>query len=202
MKARMTVGALVGAAAVLTGGGSALAAGEHRGDPGAREARCQAVLERVAEKRGLTPAELETLYRNKIVARIDAALAAGRITPEQAARLKQRVAEASPCKVSPVLKAKVAKKLAKHRMFRAAAAYLELTPAELRKALPGTSLAALAESRGKSVDGLKAAMLAPAQAKLAKAVANGRITQARADRMLERLEAYVDRVVAFAFPER
>jgi hypothetical protein len=89
---------------------------------------------------------------------------------------------------------------AKPGMLRAAAAYLGLTPSELRAQLRGTSLAALAQRQGKSVEGLKAAMLAPAKAKLAKAVESGRITQARADRMLAKLSALVDRLVAKTFP--
>lgn len=192
---RMTLTALsAGAALLVAGGGTALAA---KGD-GDRSATCQERLARIAERRGLSASELEAQVRARIEARIDAALAAGRITAEQAAKAKLRVSEAQACKVSPRLKAEVAK----HGMFRAAASYLELTPAELRKALPGTSLAALAESTGKSADGLTAAMLAPAKAKLAKAVANGRITQARADRMAERLGTRVDRLVVFTFPAR
>lgn len=190
---RMTLTALAaGAALLVAGGGSALAA---RGD-GDRSAKCQERLAAFAEKRGLSASELEARVKARVVARIDAALAAGRITQAQAAKLKQRVAQAQPCK-APALKAQ----LAKGGMLRAASQHLGLTPAQLRQQLPGTSLAALAQKQGKSAAGLKTAMLAPAKAKLARAVENGRITQARADQALERLETLVERLVTFTFPK-
>ena len=64
--------------------------------------------------------------------------------------------------------------------------------AELRS---GKSLAQIAVAKGKSVDGLVAAMVAPAKARLAKAVANGRLTRQRADDILERLTDGVERIV-------
>jgi lambda repressor-like predicted transcriptional regulator len=89
---------------------------------------------------------------------------------------------------------------AKPKLMKAAAEFLGMTKAELREALAGTSLAKLAEEQGKSVADLKAALLAPAQARLERAVANERITRERADAALERLEACVDRLVAKEFP--
>ena len=98
----------------------------------------------------------------KLAARVDAALAAGRISAERAAKLKERIAQIELCKGA---KAKVAR----HGMLRAAADYLGLSAEELRAQLPGTSLAALAAKQGKSVERLKDAMLAPAKERLAKA---------------------------------
>ena len=72
---------------------------------------------------------------------------------------------------------------------------------ELRAQLPGTSLAALAEKQGKSVSSLEAAMVAPAKARLAKAVANGKLTQARADAVLDRLETAADRLANARVPD-
>lgn len=188
---RNAVAALVGGAALLAGGGTALAA---QGD-GDRAARCQERLAKIAEKRGVTVGQLQAEIRAKLTARVDAALAAGRISPERAARLKERIAQGEVCK-KPAVKAT----LARHGMLRAAAEFLGLTQAELRAQLPGTSLAALAQGQGKSVDALKAAMVAPAKAKLARAVAVGRVTQARAERILERLEAVAERLAQKVFP--
>jgi hypothetical protein len=188
---RKAVAAFVGGAALVAGGGTALAA---QGD-GERAARCQERLAKIAEKRGVTVEQLQAGIRAKLTARVDAALAAGRISPERAARLKERIAQGELCK-KPVVQAT----LAKHGMLRAAAEFLGLTPAELRAQLPGTSLAALAQGQGKSVDALMAAMVAPANAKLARAVAAGRVTQARAERVLERLEAVAERLAQKVFP--
>ena len=81
-----------------------------------------------------------------------------------------------------------------------AADYLGVTPGELRSELPGTSLAALAVKDGKTVDGLEAAMLAPAKERLAKAVAAGTITQAQANARLAKLGQRIDRLVKKTFP--
>ena len=68
----------------------------------------------------------------------------------------------------------------------------EALRAELAK---GQSLAQIAKAKGKSVDGLEAAMLAPAKAALAKAVGNGRLTQQRADEILGRLADRIEKLV-------
>ena len=128
---------------------------------------------------------------------MDAALTAGRISPERAAALTERIAEGEVCR-----RTGVAIRVAKGGLLRAAARYLELSRSELRERLPGTSLQALAAKQGRSVDGLEAAMLAPAGAQLAKAVESGRSTRSRADRALARLEALVGRLVTRTFPAR
>jgi hypothetical protein len=196
---RYSVAALAGGAALLVGGGTALAAQGNGGlGDGDRAARCETLLAKIAEKRGVSVDQLQADVKARLTARIDAALEAGRISPEQAAMLKERVAAGQICKAPHAVKVKLAKRGA----FRAAAGYLGLSLQQLRAQLPGTSLGALAEKQGKSVEGLKAAMLAPAKAKLAKAVESGRIRQARADQALERLEKLVDRLVAKTFPAK
>src|SRR5438132_6014760 len=156
---RYTVAALLGTDALVVGGGTALA-GTGDGDPGPR---CQAPLAKIAERRDLTVEQLEAAVKMRLLARVDAALAAGRITSEQAATLRERIARADFC--SGTLRHAVRHGLRK--MLAAAADYLGLTPPELRDQLHGTSLAALAAKEGKSVDGLETAMLAPAKARLA-----------------------------------
>ena len=190
---RYLAAAATGAVALLIGGGAAFA-GQSAEDKGAR---CEARLAKIAEKQGVTVAEVEARVKERLTARVDAALQSGRINAERAALLKERIAEGSLCK-GHALRAK----LGRHRLLAAAAQFLGLDRAELRAALPGTSLGALAEKQGKSVAELKAAMLAPARAKLAKAVEMNRISQERADRLLDRLENRVDRIVARTFPAR
>ncbi len=182
-----------GAAALLVGGGAAFA-GPSAEDKGAR---CEARLAKFAEKQGMTVAEVEARVKERLTARVDAALQSGRISAERAAMLKERIAEGGLCK-GHALRAK----LKSHRLLGAAARFLGLDRAELRAALPGTSLSALAQKQGKSVADLKAAMLAPVEAKLAKAVETNRITKERADQLLDRLERRVDRLVDRTFPTR
>jgi len=188
---RIAAAALTGAAVVLVGGGTALA-----GQAGHEKAgtRCEERVAKFAGNRGVSVAELEAGIKAKLTARVDSALAAGRITSERAARLKERIAEGSLCQG-----VHVRAKLAVRSLLRSAAEFLGLTKAELRIELPGTSLGALALEQGKSIESLKAALLAPAKARLAKGVDAGRITRARADRRLERIEGRIDRLVARTF---
>ena len=191
---RTTIAAFAGTAALLVGGGTALAG---QGD-GSRSARCQERLAKIAEHRGVSVAQLEAEIKARLLARVDAAEKAGRISSERAAKLRERIEEGSLCAGGRHAKVRHGVR----GMFRAAADFLGVTPEQLRAQLPGTSLAALAQKQGKGIDALKAAMLAPAKAKLAQAVESGRITQARADRALEKLGNLVDRLVQKQFPAR
>ncbi|MGH3132168.1 MAG: hypothetical protein ACRDNY_00220 [Gaiellaceae bacterium] len=185
--------ALAGAAAIVIGGGTALAA---RVDPEVRTARCEERLAAIAERRGISVAELEARIKERLTARVEAALGAGRITQERAARMKERISLARLCERPHAARARAHTR----GTLRAAAEFLGMTGAELRAALRGSSLAALAKEQGASLESLEAAMLARVKARLAKAVEAGRITRARAERVLARLERRVDRLVAATFP--
>ena len=190
---RVAIGALTASVTILVSSGVAVAAS---GD-GTRANRCEALLEKVAERRGVTVEQLQADVKARILARIDAAEKAGHLSAERAAQLRERVNAAKPCASRPV-KAKVATR----GLLGAAAAFLGLDRAELRAQLPGTSLAALALKQGKSVDALEAAMIAPAKERLGKAVAAGRITQARANLVLEKLEQAAERLAKHVFRKK
>jgi len=191
---RLIVGAVAASATLVVAGGVALASSSD----GIRTTRCEARVARIAERRGVTADQLEANVKARLLARIDAAENAGRISSERAATLRERVSEGSLCRATG--KARTA--LAAHGLLRAAAAFLGLQRDELRAQLPGTSLAALAEKQGKNVSALEAAMVAPAKAHLARAVANGRLTQGRADAVVDRLEKAAHRLAAHVFPAR
>ena len=186
--------AVVAVAALAFGAGSAAAADT----PSLGDA--------VAARLGITGDQLRAAFKAELNARIDAAVAAGRLTPEQGAKLKERVANAKGLGIvvrrgfAQRHKALVGRIVHVHRLG-AAAKYLGMTPKELRTARQsGRSLAQIAASKGKSVDGLVAAIVAPAKARAAKAVSNGKLTQQRADeliaRLTERVKALVERVPA------
>lgn len=161
----------------------------------------------VAARLGIPPERLRDAFKAALTARIDAAVAAGRLTPEQGARLKTRIADAKGFGLG--LRHGFAQRrhafadriAARGKALGAAATYLGLTREALRSELgKGQSLAQIAKAKGKTADGLVSAMLAPAKAALAKAVGSGRLTQGRADailaRLTERLEALAQRVPA------
>ena len=190
---RYAIGALAASATMLVSSGIAVAAS---GD-GTRATRCEALLEKIAERRGVTVEQLQADVKARILARIDAAEKAGQLSAERAAQLRERVNGTKPCAPRP-LKAK----LAARGMLGAAAGFLGLDRAALRAQLPGTSLAALAQKQGKSVEALEAAMVAPAKARLTNAVAAGRGTQARADAVLAKLRQAADRLAKHVFPKK
>jgi hypothetical protein len=190
---RHSVGAIGATAAVLIGSGAALAASPGTAD---RSSRCDARFARIADRRGVTVEQLTADVKARLLARIGAAEKTGRISSERAATLRERVTEGSLCGARHHAQARVAL----HGLLRAAAGFLGLDRAELREQLPGTSLAALAEKQGKSVSALVAAMVAPAKQRLANAVADRKLSQARADAILERLEDAADRLASHVFP--
>lgn len=190
---RHAVGALAASAMLLVGGGAALAASGD-GDP---SARCNERLAKIAEKRGVSVEQLVAGVKAGLLARIDAAEKAGRLSPERAAALRERVEAANPCGARKHVRAR----LATRGMLGAAADFLGLNREQLRAQLPGNSLADLAEKQGKSAAKLKAAMVAPGKARLAKAVADGTITRARAVVAAERLDKLAGRLASKVFPE-
>ena len=168
----------------------------------ARAADGPTLVDDVAARLGITPERLRTAFREALAARIDAAVKAGRLTPEQAARLKERLADAKG------LGLRLRGRLAHHRRafvpgirvrthrLGPVASYLGLTRQELRAELrSGKSLAEIATDHGKTVDGLVDAITAPAKERLDRAVANGRLTRERADQILARLTDAVERAV-------
>ncbi len=151
------------------------------------------LVDDVAARLGVTPDKLRAAFKAALSARVDAAVANGRLTPEQAAKLKQRIASGNGLGIGArkgfAERQKAFRaRIAKARVHGPVADYLDMTREQLRTELQsGKSLAQIAQAKGKTIDGLVAAMLAPAKAGLAKAVENGRLTKTRADEILAHL---------------
>jgi len=81
-------------------------------------------------------------------------------------------------------------------MLRAAVQYLQLDRATLAKDVrSGQTLAQIATARGKSVDGLEAAMVTAVKTKLDARVSAGKLTSAREQVLLARVQKVADRLV-------
>jgi hypothetical protein len=151
------------------------------------------LVDDVAARLGVTPDKLRTAFKAALTARVDAAVAAGKLTPEQGTKLKQRIAAGNGLGIGARKGFAERQKAFRDRIAKAkahapVADYLGMTREQLRAELrSGKSLAQVAHAKGKSVDGLVAAMLAPAKARLVKAVEDGHLTKARADEILARL---------------
>jgi len=194
LKQRLALG--LGAVLVLGGAGAAVAATQ-RNSP--RE-ETQAIIDDAAGQLGVQSSELSNALKKALENRVDAAVADGRLTQEQAARIKQHIESGElPLFFGAPHRGGTFPGFgfAHHRGLDAAASYLGLTEEQLRSELEsGKTLAQVAEAHGKSVEGLVDALVVDFKTKLDAAVEAGRITQEKADQVLrdvrERVTAHVN----------
>jgi Arc/MetJ-type ribon-helix-helix transcriptional regulator len=204
-RSRKTLTIAVAALALVGGGGAAIAAAQGSSSSG------QSFLDSVARHLGISSQKLEDATKAAAVDQVDAALKAGKITQAQADELKARIQSGEFPFAGPLFGPRFGHF---HRggpplfgeKLSAAADYLGLTQAELRTKLnEGRTLANIAKARGKSVDGLKQAILDEAKKKLDQLVEDGELTRAEADAMLARMKSHIDDLVdqgMFRFRER
>jgi hypothetical protein len=193
---------IAGAAAALAvgGAGAGVAATKLTSSPSEES---KAIVNDAAKSLGVEPSKLSAALKKAFEDRIDAAVAAGRLTKEQGDELKQRIeSDDFPLFGPPAFGHGFG---APHPFFHgldAAASYLGLTEAELRSRLEsGKTLAEIAKAQGKSVDGLKAAMVKDAKTHLDAAVKAGRLSSAEELRVLADLEQRIDDLVNGKLPD-
>lgn len=184
---------------LLGGAGGALAVAATQGSGGSSR---QAYIDGVAKRLNVSPSALRAAMTAAMSEQIEAAVAAGRISQAQAEALKRRSQRSGGVsffghvfgRVGPGARGGFGAGSA------AASAYLGISAATLRSELEaGKSLTQIASSTpGKSVEGLKAAIVAAEKARLAKALSSGVITSQREQKRLQdlssRIEALVQRV--------
>jgi hypothetical protein len=178
--------------AVVGGGVGGAIAASGSGSPSAER---QAFLADAANRLGVTSTQLQDALKQAANDRVDAAAAAGRITQAMADRIKQRIESGDFGRGFG--------RLGFHRGFRAigkaAATYIGITPLQLRQEIVGgKSLAQVATDHGKSVDGLKQAILDAATTRLDKGVSAGRLTSQQEQELLDRLKSRLDDIVNHA----
>jgi hypothetical protein len=191
---RFTVGA---AALLLAGGaGGAYAASQSTRDPQ------QTLLNDVAKRLHVTPAQLRAAIRGAFLDRLQADVKVGRITQAQANRIRQQIEHGGlpfgPGGLWP-------HGFERHRFgirgfapppLAAAAHYLGVTPGQLLRDMQGgKSLADVARAESKSVAGLERAMVAAERVRLDRLVAAGWITKVEARRRLNALSSQIGNVV-------
>jgi hypothetical protein len=180
------------AALLIAAGGGAAAVAATQGSSPSDESK--AIIDDAAGQLGISPERLANALKKALMDRVDAAVAAGRITKAEGDALKARIqADDFPIIGGP------------HGGFRhfgffgsfdTAARYLGLTEEQLRSELEnGKTLAQVAKDHGKSVDGLIDALVASAKQKLDEAVAAGRLTKAQETEMLNGLKDRITNLV-------
>jgi AraC-like DNA-binding protein len=189
----------IAALAVIGGGGAALAASGDSSSPGG------SFFDSVARHLGISSQKLEDATKAAALDQVDAALKEGRITQAEADALKQRIESGDyPPFFGPLFGPRFGPDFNRPGIpplffgekLSSAAEYLGLTEAELRAKLnEGQTLAQIANARGKSVAGLKDAMLKATKAKLDQLVEDGRLTQTEADEMYDRFQSHIDDLI-------
>jgi hypothetical protein len=193
---RMTQVVVLGvlAAILAIGAGAAIASG---GD------NQQSFLNDVAKRLNVTPAQLQAAIKGASDDRIDAAVAAGKITKAQGDAMKQRTAQGGLPFFGGGHHGGPGAPGRGPMSMDAAASYLGLTEAELHTQLEsGKTLAQIAKDKGKTVEGLEKAITDGMKTKLDAAVKAGTITQTQADAMLKQATARVADMVNGTFPKR
>jgi hypothetical protein len=188
---KKTIALGVAGTLAVAGGGAAIAAS--RSDS-TRDDR-QAIVNDVAKQLGVEPGALTQAFKNALKNRVDAAIAAGRLSKERGDELKARI-DAGDVPFFGSGPGRHHHGLGHFLGLDAAADYIGVSEDRLREALEsGKTLAQVAEDHGKSVSGLVDAMLREARSWLDNAVAAGRVTRAKADEILGDLEQRItDRV--------
>lgn len=161
-----------------------------------------ALLNDAAKRLDVTPQALRSALQDAAGDQLAQAVEDGRLTQQQADRIKQRMQHAGgpppfggprrgfgsgpgPGGPGPL-----------RLGLGVAAKYLGLTPAQLRAKLgPSTSLADVAKAQGKTAAGLTQAVVAAATARLDKAVTAGKLTATQRDDLLKRLDALIGDLV-------
>src|SRR5436190_6515638 len=179
MKRKLVAGA---AAALAVGGaGGAIAATQFSSTPSQES---QAAITDAAKKLGVEPSALSNALKKALEDRVDAAVAAGRMSKAQGDRLKQMIeSNGFPLLAGPGFGFGF-----QHHMhgMPTAATYLGLTEEQLDQKLEsGKTLAQVAKDQGESVDGLVAALKADLKSKLDGAVSAGRLTKAQEEQILK-----------------
>lgn len=188
---RMKVAGATAAVAALVGGGAAIAA-----DRLTPKQESDAVVADAAKQLGVDPAKLNAALKQALENRVDAAVAAGRITKAQGDEMKARIA-AGEVPLIGVGPGHGPHGPGHHFAdLDAAASYLGVTEAALRTSLnDGSTLADVAKEKGKSVAGLKAALVATAKADIAQAVKDGKLTEAQQTEILAGLSDRIDGLI-------
>ena len=177
------VGALV---LVVVGTGAAIGAT----GTGTPQEESKAVIDAAATDLGVSSTELTEALEQALVARVEAAVTAGRLTEAQATELKARITSGEVPLIGLGGHRAGPGRIGHFGELEAAATYLGMTKGELRTALDDgeTTLATVAEDNGKTADGLVDAMVAAVTKNVNAAVTAGTLTDAERDGILATLE--------------
>jgi hypothetical protein len=185
---RIVAGAVAGLA--VAGGGAAVAAAQFTSP----KQESQAVVNDAAKQLGIQPSKLSAALEHALENRVDAAVAAGRLTKAQGEELKQRIEAGDvPLFGGPGFgRGGEFHHLVPFGGLDTAATYLGLTEAQLEiRIRDGETLSQIAKAQDKPASGLVDAMVAALQKHLDQAVREGRLTEAQEKQVLADAKARI-----------
>ena len=192
LKRRIAAGVI--AALAVAGGGAAIASTQF----GSPKEESQAIVNDAARQLGVEPSALSGALKKALGNRVDAAVAAGRLTKEQGDALKAKIQSGD----FPLFGGPPHDGFGHFGHFGhfggldAAASYLGVTAAELGTELQGgKTLAQVATDHGKTADGLVQALADAAMTRLDAAVAAGRLTPAQESSILADMKQHLTDLV-------
>lgn len=202
LKHKLVVGGIALLVAAGAGGG-AYAATQSSSNP--REE----LLNDVAKRLNVSPAQLRSAIQGALLDRLDAAVKAGQLTQAQANRIKQRIQQGAfpfgapgpsggfwrhEQRMGPAGPAGPGGP--RNGPLSTAATYLGLSDAKLLADVRGgKTLAQVAQAQGKSVAGLEQALVAASKSRLDRMVQAGWLTKAQEQQRLSRLGKLIDQLV-------
>ena len=181
----LLVSSLVAGVALAQGGGEGDAQGQR-----------ESFAARVAAHLGVTEQQLVDAFKAARLEMLDEAVAAGKISPEKADQIRERIEESKGLGLRPGIGMRHWRMRALGGIVKSVADTLDMTPREIVQDLrQGQSLAEIAQAKGVSIDTLKSVILDAADEKLDQAVADGKLTQDQADKIMTRLTNNIDKIL-------
>ena len=154
-------------------------------------------VSKLAEKLGVSESELTTAIKDTRVEMLDEAVANGRLTQEQADRMREKINESDYglFGFGRGFGDRLCHRAAGH-VLGTAAEVLDMPKEDLAQQLKdGKSLAEVAEAKGMSVEDFKSALLDEEKAKLDTLVGEDKLTQTQADKIYEKFQENIDTIV-------
>jgi polyhydroxyalkanoate synthesis regulator phasin len=185
--ALVVAGIAVGASVYATGASIGFpTAAKPSPSPGAQNQACQNFIHHLAQNIGKSDGATRSALQTSADQTIDDAVAAGRLTAAQAAKLKQRLS-GSTCGIGPRLPRRAPGLVIRMEVLKAAAETLNLTPQQLMQDLrQGKSLSQLAA--GMTEDQFRTALIGHVKTDLDAQVKAGKLTQAQENQFVQKLQ--------------
>jgi hypothetical protein len=188
---------VIAVSAVGIGGGASAQTPPEDEDKSAIEVHGDRYRELLAEELGISVDELTAAQKSARDRLLDEKVAEGKLTEEQAERLKSReIGEGRPLGFWLGFGMRGKLHSAVVEVFKVASDVLGIDVEELRDRIAGgESLTEIAESQGMDEEALKTELVGALTDRINQAVTDGDIDQELADRLLEHLDEMVDRAI-------